>query len=95
MDFNRNSTDAMFSLILERIESYNKEVTRRLDGQDQFLIRIENQTTKTNGRVSLVEAQRAVEKAVSRRTIAIISGCSSAAGLGIGWALEIALAHIK
>lgn len=51
MSYDPNSVDAMFS----RIE-------QRLDSQDQVLARIEEQTTKTNGRVTALERDKWVQR---------------------------------
>lgn len=83
MDFNPNSSDAIFATILER-----------LGKQDVVLARIDIQTTKTNGRVTAIETSRATEKAVSKRTIAIVAGVASTIGTAIGWIAESGFHHL-
>lgn len=73
MPYDPQSTDAMFSRIIER-----------LDRQDEILKRIEAQTTKTNGRVSLLESWRTEIGA----KVAVISGGVSAAIGGAAWLFQ-------
>lgn len=74
MGYDPQSTDAMFSRIIQR-----------LDAQDEILRRIEAQTVKTNGRVSSLERWRDVTMA----KVAVMSaGVSSAVALG-AWLIKI------
>ena len=73
MPYDPQSTDAMFSRIIER-----------LDRQDEVLKRIEAQTTKTNGRVSKLENWRTEIAA----KVAVISGGVSALVGGVAWLLQ-------
>ena len=71
--YDPQSTDAMFSRIIQR-----------LDAQDEALRRIEEQTVKTNGRVSALERWRDVTTA----KVAVMSaGVSSAIAFG-AWLIK-------
>lgn len=62
MDFNPNSPDAMFSKVLQR-----------LDTQDEILGRIERGVAKTNGRVTVLERWRDVTTAKTAVIASVIS----------------------
>ena len=55
-DFNPQSVDSMFSQILARIESIEKKG----DNRQEVLLAIREQVTKTNGRVTTLEAYKDV-----------------------------------
>lgn len=70
MDYNPNSTDALFSRVMNR-----------LDQQDDTLRQILEQCKKTNGRVSQLEQNEAVAKG----KLALVSALVSAAVGFVGW----------
>jgi len=55
-DFNPQSVDSMFSQILARIES----IEQKGDNRQEVLLAIREQVTKTNGRVTTLEAYKDV-----------------------------------
>ena len=55
-NFNPQSVDSMFSQILARIESIEKKG----DNRQEVLLAIREQVTKTNGRVTTLEAYKDV-----------------------------------
>ncbi len=74
MSYDPQSTDAMFSRIMQR-----------LDTQDEILKRIEAQTIKTNGRVSLLETWRTE---LTAKVAVISAGVSSAVAIG-AWVFKV------
>lgn len=67
-DFNPRSHDAMFAVILSRLDAVIVRLddgSKRMDAQDTVLARIEVQALKTNGRVTAAEgAIKATEAGV-------------------------------
>jgi hypothetical protein len=63
-DFNPNSTDAILSRILQRMEA-----------QDMTLGRIESAVHKTNGRVNALERDRWYQRGIAA-AIAVTAGCA-------------------
>lgn len=55
-NFNPQSVDSMFSQILARIES----IEQKGDNRQEVLLAIREQVTKTNGRVTTLEAYKDV-----------------------------------
>lgn len=76
MAYNPNSVDAMFGVVVTR-----------LDEQDKTLEEILQQVQKTNARVTSLEQSREV----GRAQVAIIAGIVSMAIGGTGWLVTIAL----
>jgi hypothetical protein len=60
--YDPNSVDAMLSRILQR-----------LDEQDKVLVRIEEQTTKTNGRVSALEKDKWIQRGAVGVVVVMVS----------------------
>lgn len=54
------------------VDSLKQMLEQRMDWQDQTLQRIETQTTKTNGRVTLLERGAAVQAAVLGAVVVIV-----------------------
>lgn len=73
MSYDPNSQDAMFSRLLSR-----------LDGLDQKLDRIEEQTIKTNGRVGSLERLRDVITA----QVVMVSAFISLGVTALAWAVK-------
>lgn len=66
-DYNPHSPDAMFATILQRLnerdkvdQEFREEVRERFDEGTMRMRRIEEQTTKTNGRVTRLEGNRKI-----------------------------------
>jgi hypothetical protein len=70
MDFNPFSSDSKFS-----------EVLTRLDGQDDILKSILDQAVKTNGRVSKLEAFRAIATVLGGIGLLLLGAVASAVAL--------------
>ena len=62
------------------VESLKELLEQRFDAQDRTLIRIETQTTKTNGRVTDLERNAARQAAVLAVGIGIIVGTVAVLG---------------
>ncbi len=74
MDYNSNSTDAMFSRLMAR-----------LDGQDKTLEEILREVRRTNGRVTRLETARAVNAG----KVALISFLASGVVGILAWGVKI------
>lgn len=77
MTYDSNSQDALFSRILTR-----------LDQQDNTLATILAEVRKTNGRVTKIETERAVERGKLAVIAALISGAVGVAGWAISTFLK-------
>lgn len=68
MSFDPNSVDSVLSMILTRLDAMDK----RLISQDSVLLAIKEQTTRTNGRVNLLDSAELptrVEKLEKTKTL--------------------------
>jgi len=71
--FDENSSDAMFSRILERLDGQDRAAEARDKAANEKLDRIERQALKTNGRVTLLESWQTDVKA----RVAVVAGSVS------------------
>jgi hypothetical protein len=72
-DFNPKSHDAMFAVILTRLDAVIKRLedgNGRMDNQDKVLESIEKQVIKTNGRVTASEAAIKAVEVVAKEAVA-------------------------
>lgn len=64
-DFNPNSTDSVFAMIIQRLDNqdktaaeYRSSLKEAISRQEKMLQEIKAQTEKTNGRVDALEQER-------------------------------------
>ena len=83
-DFNPNSTDAVLSRILEKLDAQNAEASKT---RGEFLLvlrEIRDEAKKTNGRVSALERWRAELRG---KTATLATAVSAAVGFG-AWLID-------
>ena len=89
MSYDPNSTDAMFSRIIVKIEEQDRMAAAARDEFMGVLREIRDEVKKTNGRVSGLEKWRAVINA----KVATIAAGISVVGSIAGWLIEKFLWH--
>jgi hypothetical protein len=83
-DYNPQSTDAVLSRILQRLDEQDKASEANTTRFLNVLGDIRDQTTKTNGRVTSLERWRTEV----RSKVAVIAIIVSGTGTAIAWAAE-------
>lgn len=84
-EYNPNSVTATLARLIERQEAMKDLLIERANRHDETLARIEEQATKTNGRVTRLERERDITKA----KVAGIAVTLGAVGSLIGWAFSV------
>ena len=88
-DYNKNSTDSMFSRILTHMEESDERALRWNTELLRGLNEVRMQVEKTNGRVTALEQWRSITEAVTATKAATIATAISIA-VGVGaWLLKI------
>lgn len=83
-DFNPNSSDAVFSRILQRLEEQDSVASKTRVEFLQVLGDIKEQTTKTNGRVGKLERWQTEVKA----KVAVVAMAASGVVSFLAWLID-------
>lgn len=86
-EYNKDSFTAVLATLIAHQDALKDALNSRLDRQDEVLGRIEAQTIKTNGRVSLLEKWRDSTKT----RIATVAALLGLIGGVLGWLVQIIL----